>query len=133
MEVKENQSIVLYDIHNVDQVDSRYSVIPVFQLSVKVNISNKELTVNLHSIEDLRNDFIIVNIENKLIFSLKLVKEDFSIWNKTEAHMEELPESPWIDLIDFPLQSSSSGDDSMHSSGQDQRFLPFLHIRLSLC
>ena len=39
------------------------------------------------------------------------------MWNKTEQSLQQLPETPWLDLIDFPLRANSCEDNILQSSG----------------
>ena len=83
------------------------------QLSLcQVTISHSQLTVDMNCQEEHRAA-ITVTVEDKLIFSLRLTREEFSLWNKTE---EEGEVRPWLDLKEFPLTNSSGGD-VLHSSG----------------
>ena len=84
---------------------------------VKVTLTQDRLTVSNGTREDGRRKEINVNIEDRLRFSLKLVKAEYSMWNKTEQYVEDLPETPWLDLIEFPLRANSCDDNILHSSG----------------
>ena len=90
MELEENQTVVPYQVEDVDQV----------------TISHSQLTVDMNCQEEHRAA-ITVTVEDKLIFSLRLTREEFSFWNKTE---EEGEVRPWLDLKEFPLRSLDSFD-----------------------
>ena len=96
MELEENQTVVPYQVEDVDQV----------------TISHSQVTVDMNSQEE-HKAAITVTVEDKLIFSLRLTGEEFSLWNKTEGEGEV---RPWLDLKEFPLTNSSGGD-VLHSSG----------------
>ena len=84
---------------------------------MKVSLAQDRLTVSNRTREDDTRKEINVNIEDRLRFSLKLLKAEYSMWNKTEQFLQELPETPWLDLIDFPLRANSSEDNILQSSG----------------
>ena len=84
---------------------------------VKVSLAQDRLTVSARTQEDETRKEIIVNIENRLRFSVKLIRVEYSMWNKTEQYLQDLPETPWLDLIEFPLGGNSSGDNILQSSG----------------
>ena len=75
------------------------------------------LTVDTRSREEERKKEINVNIENRLRFSVKLRKAEYSMWNKTEQYLQDLPETPWLDLIEFPLRANISDDNILQSTG----------------
>ena len=84
---------------------------------VKVSLSQDRLTVSRRTREEERRKEISVNIENRLVFSVKLSKAEYSMWNKTEQSLQQLAETPWLDLIDFPLRANSCEDNILQSSG----------------
>ena len=84
---------------------------------VKVTLAQDRLTVSNRTQEDETRKEINVNIENRLRFSVKLIKAEYSMWNKTEEYLQDRPETPWLDLIEFPLGANSSGDNILQSSG----------------
>ena len=82
-----------------------------------MTLAQDRLTVSNRTQEDETRKEINVNIENRLRFSVKLIKAEYSMWNKTEGYVQDLPETPWLDLIEFPLEANSSGDNILQSSG----------------
>ena len=82
-----------------------------------MTLAQDRLTVSNRTQEDETRKEINVNIENRLRFSVKLIKAEYSMWNKTEEYVQDLPETPWLDLIEFPLEANSSGDNILQSSG----------------
>ena len=85
---------------------------------VKVSLAQHRLTVNNRSWEEEEErKEIRVNIEDRLMFSLRLVRAEYSMWNKTENHLQNITETPWLDLLDFPLISNRSEENILQSSG----------------
>ena len=66
--------------------------------------------------DDELTDDIIVIVEDTVRFSLRLITDDFSPWNKTEDMEDKLAARPWLDLTDFPLESESDSSDVLDSS-----------------
>ena len=91
-------------------------ITPIYR-DVKVSLTQDRLTVSRRTREEERRKEISVNIENRLVFSVKLRKAEYSMWNKTEQSLQDQPETPWLDLIEFPLVANSSADDILQSSG----------------
>ena len=82
-----------------------------------MSLAQYRLTVSNRTWEEETRKEINVNIENRLRFSVQLVRAEFSMWNKTEQYLQQLPETPWLDLIDFPLRANSCEDNILQSSG----------------